>query len=147
MRRLIAAILFAVLLAGCAQKSAFVDLVDGPCTGAQVALVDKHISGQINALTKRDWKLAYSFASSGFQAKVGVDDFSYIITAQYSMLIENQGFRFNNCTVADNSITQEVRVTSGGQVYDLSYNLSVIESSLGVESAVVTKADSKLSVA
>ena len=101
MRRLIAAISIAVLLTGCAQKSPLENLADGPCTGAQVKLIDKHISGQINALAKKNWKLAYSFASPDFKAGVGITDFSYIIVAQYSMLIKNQGFRFNNCTIAD----------------------------------------------
>lgn len=133
-----------MLLTGCAQKSALENLADGPCTDSQVTLIDKHISGQINALVKRDWKLAYSFASPDFQAGVGVDDFSDIIAAQYSMLIKNQGFQFNNCTIADSLITQEVSVTSEGQVYYLSYRLSVNESSLGVDSAVVRSADGKL---
>jgi hypothetical protein len=61
------------------------------------------------------------------------------------MLIKNQGFRFNNCTIADSLITQEVSVTSGGQTYDLSYKLSVNESKLGIESAVINKAGTKLS--
>ncbi len=145
MRRLIAAISIAVLLTGCAQKSPLENLADGPCTGAQVKLIDKHISGQINALAKKNWKLAYSFASPDFKAGVGITDFSYIIVAQYSMLIKNQGFRFNNCTIADSLITQEVSVTSGGQIYDLSYKLSVNESKLGIESAVINKAGTKLS--
>ena len=144
MQRLIPIILCALLLTGCAQKSALENLADGPCTDSQVTLIDKHISGQINALAKRDWKLAYSFASPDFQAGVGVDDFSDIIAAQYSMLIKNQGFQFNNCTIADSLITQEVSVTSEGQVYYLSYRLSVNESSLGVDSAVVRSADGKL---
>ena len=80
-----------------------------------------------------------------FQAGIGVTDFSYIIVAQYSMLIENQSFRFNNCTIANTLITQEVSVTSGGKVYDLTYKLSVNESKLGIESAGINSADTKLS--
>ena len=144
-RRLIAAISIAVLLTGCAQKYPLENLADGPCTGAQAELIDKHISGQINALAKRDWKLAYSFASPNFQAGIGVTDFSYIIVAQYSMLIENQSFRFNDCAIANTLITQEVSVTSGGKVYDLTYKLSVNESKLGIESASINKAGTKLS--
>lgn len=144
MRRSIAAIAIAVLLTGCGQKPALENLADGPCTGAQVALVDKHISGQINALAKKNWKLAYLFASPDFRAGVTLNDFRYIIAAQYSMLVENQGFRFNNCTIADSLITQEVSVTSGGQIYDLTYNLSVNKTTLGVESAAINKSGAKL---
>jgi hypothetical protein len=102
-RRFIAAISIAVLLTGCAQKSPLENLADGPCTGAQVELIDKHISGQINALAKRD------------------------------------------CAIANTLITQEVSVTSGGKVYDLTYKLSVNESKLGIESASINKAGTKLS--
>jgi hypothetical protein len=145
MRRLIAAISIAVLLTGCGQKPALENLADGPCTGAQLKLIDKHISGQINALAKRNWELAYSFASPGFQEGVKVGEFTYIIVAQYSMLIKNQGFQFNKCTIADSTIIQEVSVTSDGQVYDLTYKLSVNESKLGIESAGINSADTKLS--
>jgi hypothetical protein len=145
MRRLIAAISIAVLLTGCAQKSAFQKLADGPCTGDQVKLIDKHISGQINALAKKDWTLAYSFASSNFRAGVEIGEFSDIIASQYSMLIENQGFSFNNCTVANRLISQEVSVTRDGKIYDLTYELSVNELSLGIESAAINIDGTKLS--
>jgi hypothetical protein len=108
-------------------------------------LIDKHISGQINALAKKDWTLAYSFASSNFRAGVKIGEFSDIITGQYSMLIENQGFRFNNCTVDNRLITQAVSVTSDGQIYDLTYKLSVNELSLGIESAAINADETKLS--
>ena len=144
MPRLIAAISIAVLLTGCAQKSAFEKLADGPCTGDQVKLINEHISGQINALAKQNWKLAYSFASSNFRERVEIDNFSDIIAAQYSMLIENQGFRFNDCTIANRLIRQEVIVTSNGQIYDLSYKLSVNDLSLGIESAAINVAETRL---
>jgi hypothetical protein len=53
MRLVIASCLAAVLLTGCAQKSAFEDLADGACTNKQAQLVDEHISGQIDAIAKR----------------------------------------------------------------------------------------------
>lgn len=145
MKRLIPAILLAVLLTGCAQKSALENLADGPCTDAQAALIDKHISGQITALSKKNWKLAYSFASPDFKAGVNLDDFRSIIAARYSMLINNEGVQFNNCSIGNSLITQEVSVTSEGKIYDLSYKLSVNELTLGVESAVVRSDGGKLS--
>jgi hypothetical protein len=90
--------------------------------------------------------LAYSFASENFQSGVSIEDFTLIIDTQYPMLIENKGYEFSDCTVTDSSITQEVGVTSGEQVFSLTYSLSVNDSTLGVESAVITKVASQVAV-
>jgi hypothetical protein len=145
MRRLIAGFLLAVLITGCSQKAAFEELADGPCTSAQGDLVNQHISGQINALAKQDWKLAYSFASANFRGIVPLDEFTFIIAAQYPMLVENQGYTFDKCTLIDSGIVQEVRVTSEDQVSNITYVLSVSESALGIESAVIGEAETGLS--
>ncbi len=146
MRRAFALFVIAVTLTGCAQKPAFEELADGPCTSAQSKLIEKHISGQIDALAKKDWKAAYSFASPDFQAAVGVEEFAFIIGAQYAMLVENQGYKFDTCAIANSSIKQEVSVTSGDEVFNLTYRLSVDEAKLGVESAEVSKVDTPLTV-
>jgi hypothetical protein len=99
MRRIFAVFLIAVTLSGCAQKPAFEELADGPCTGAQ-----------------------------------------------YAMLVENQGYKFDSCTISNSSIKQEVSVTSGDEVFNLTYRLSVVESKLGVESAAVSTVDTPLTV-
>mgnify|MGYP000005526688 FL=1 len=139
MQRIIAVFVVALLLVGCSQNSALEDLADGKCTGAVADLVDKHISGQIDALADKDWELAHSFASENFQANVSVDDFILIIGTQYAMLIENKGYQFNECTVAGSTIKQEISVQSGEQEFSLTYTLTVNDSSLGVESAVVSE--------
>jgi hypothetical protein len=146
MRRAFALFVIAVTLTGCAQKSAFEELADGPCTSAQIKLIEEHISGQIEALAKKDWEGAYSFASADFQAAVGVEEFAFIIGAQYAMLVENQGYKFDSCTISNSSIKQEVSVTSGGEVFNLTYRLSVVETKLGVESAGVSKVDTTLTI-
>ncbi len=146
MRRAFALFVIAVTLTGCAQKPAFEELADGPCTSAQSKLIEKHISGQIDALAKKDWEAAYSFASPDFQAAVGVEEFAFIIGAQYAMLVENQGYKFDTCAIANSSIKQEVSVTSGDEVFNLTYRLSVDEAKLGVESAEVSKVDTPLTV-
>jgi hypothetical protein len=133
----IAISLFAALLTGCAQQAAFEELADGTCSGAQVELIDQHISAQIDALAKRDWELAYSFASDGFQERVRVDQFIAIIESQYAMLINNQGYQFNQCDIAAGMIMQAVGVRSGEEVFNLTYRLSVNGSTLGVEAAVI----------
>ncbi len=146
MRRAFALFVIAVTLAGCAQKPAFEELADGPCTSAESKLIEEHISGQIDALAKKDWEGAYSFASADFQAAVGVEEFAFIIGAQYAMLVENQGYKFDTCAIANSSIKQEVSVTSGDEVFNLTYRLSVDEAKLGVESAEVSKVDTPLTV-
>jgi hypothetical protein len=144
MRRLIAGFLLAVLTTGCSQKAAFEELADGPCTSAEEKLVDQHISGQINALSKQDWKSAYSFASANFQGQVSLNQFIYIIGSQYSILIENQGFVFGKCTLTEAGVSQEVSVTSSGDAYSLTYELSVNESTLGIESALINESGNAL---
>jgi len=61
-------------------------------------------------------------------------------------LIENKGYEFNECSVTNSTITQEVDVTSGDQVFSLTYSLTVSESTLGVESAIITKVASQVAV-
>jgi len=146
MRRTFALFVIAVTLTGCAQKPAFEELADGPCTGAQSKLIEEHISSQIDALAKKDWEAAYSFASADFQAAVGVEEFTFIIGAQYAMLVENQGYEFESCTIANSAIKQEVSVTSGDEVFGLNYRLSVVEAKLGVDSAEVSKVDTPLTI-
>jgi hypothetical protein len=146
MRRAFALFVIAVTLTGCAQKPAFEELADGPCTSVQSRLIEEHISGQIDALAKKDWEAAYSFASADFQTAVGVEEFTFIIGAQYAMLVENQGYEFESCTIANSAIKQEVSVTSGDEVFGLNYRLSVVEAKLGVESAEVSKVDTPLTI-
>ena len=146
MRRIIAAGAAVLLLASCAQSDPFEDLADGACTSALAGEVNNHISGQIDALAKNDWELARSFASDNFQSNVSLEDFTFIISEQYPMLIENKGYEFNECNVADSTITQEVDVTSGDQVFSITYSLTVNGSTLGVESAVITEVASQVAV-
>lgn len=146
MRRIIVACAVVLVLAGCAQKAPLEDLADGKCTGALAGLVNKHISGQIDALADKDWELARSFASDDFKANASVDDFTFIIGTQYAMLIDNEGYQFNECNVAASTITQEVSVTSGEQVFSLRYTLTVNGSTLGVESAIISKVASQIDV-
>jgi hypothetical protein len=141
MPKIIALCAVVLLLAGCSQKAPLEDLADGSCTGSVAELVDKHISGQIDALADKDWELAHSFASDNFQANVSIDDFIAVINAQYGMLIKNEGYEFNECTVAGNAIKQEVKVLSDEQEFSLVYVLAVDGSTLGVDSAVVSRVD------
>ena len=131
-------------LTACAQTTTleesapFEELADGSCNSAESQLVQEHISGQITALSKEDWESAYSYAAPGFQETVGLDQFIFVITSQYQMLINNQGVEYGACDIANKEITQEVSVISENQSYKLIYSLSVMGQKLGIESASTT---------
>ena len=144
MKHLTAAIVMVLMLSGCAQKAAFEELTDGPCTKAQGQLAEAHISAQIDAIAKEEWESAYSFASPFFKSSVGLDQFIFIIGTQYEMLVKNQGYVFNRCTIVNNQITQQVGVKNKSGLANLTYTLSVKESTLGVESALLDSADTEL---
>jgi len=133
-----------LLLSGCSQKAAFEELANGACSSAQAQLVDAHISSQIDAMAQQNWKLAYSFASPEFRSGVDIEDFIFIISTQYGMLIDNQGYEFNTCAIADEKITQEVAITSNSEVFTLYYILSVTGGVLGVDSSSSNLSETKL---
>ena len=150
--KLILGLLFALTsLTACAQtstveeSSAFKELADGSCTSGQSRLVQEHISGQITALSEEDWESAYSFAAPGFQETVGLDQFIFVITSQYQMLINNQGVNYGACDIANKEITQEVIVTSENESYKLVYSLSLSNQKLGIESASVRFSEPEVS--
>ena len=138
-------------LTACAQTTTieesapFEELADGSCNSAQSRLVQEHISGQISALSKEDWESAYSFAAPGFQENIGLDQFIFVITSQYQMLISNESVEYGACSIAKEEISQEVTVISENEMYTLSYSLSVMSKKLGIESASVTFAEPQVS--
>jgi len=138
-------------LTACAQTStveesaAFEELADGGCTSEEKQLVQKHISGQIAALSKEDWADAYSYAAPGFQEAVGLDQFIFVITSQYQMLISYESVEYGACDIATKEITQEVSVISENESYKLIYSLSFINQKLGIESASVTFSEPQVS--
>ena len=140
MRRIVAICAMVFLLSSCSQKAAFEELADGGCSSEQKKLVEAHISSQIDALAKKDWKLAYSYASPGFRSGVEIEQFIFIIGTQYAMLVDNEGYEFNACTIANEKITQRIAVTSNAEITNLTYILSVEKEVLGVDSAIASGA-------
>jgi hypothetical protein len=140
----ISAIVLALALSGCSQKAALEELADGPCNGGQARLVERHISDQIDALAKNQWESAYSFASPSFRSAVDIEQFIFIIGAQYAMLINNQGYEFAACSINNDQITQEVGVRSNDKVFNLTYTLTVKDSILGISSAAVSGEEAQL---
>ena len=139
MRRIIGLCVMVLILSGCSQKAAFEELADGGCSSEQAELVQAHISSQIDAIAKKDWKLAYSFASPGFRSGVEIVQFTFIIEAQYGMLVDNEGYEFGACTIASKKLVQEIAVTSNAEITNLTYILSVEKEVLGVDSATVSQ--------
>jgi hypothetical protein len=150
--KLLVGLLFALAsLTACAQtstleeSSAFKELADGSCNSEESRLVQEHVSGQITALSKEDWESAYSYAAPGFQETVGLDQFIFVITSQYQMLISNEGVKYGACDIANKEITQEVIVTSENESYKLVYSLSLSNQKLGIESASVRFSEPEVS--
>ena len=139
MRRIVAICAMVLLLSSCSQKAAFEELADGVCSSEQKKLVVAHISSQIDALAKKDWKVAYSYASPGYRSGEEIDQFAFIIEAQYGMLVENEGFEFGACTIASKKLVQEIAVTSNAEITNLTYILSVAKEVLGVDSATASQ--------
>ena len=143
MKPLIATIAMVLLLSGCSQKAAFEELSDGICTDPQGQLVEAHISAQIDAIAKKEWESAYSFASESFRSLVKLDQFISVIDTQYEMLIENQGYVFSECAIVNSEVTQQVEVKDENGQTNLTYTLSVKELILGVESVLIGSVDSQ----
>jgi hypothetical protein len=146
MKALLVACLALVTLTGCTQALTFGELADGPCTDNQSRLVQEHIGAQITALSREDWESAYSYASSGFREVVTLDQFIFVIGSEYQMLITSEASEFSSCTISSETIIQEVRVTSQEENFQLSYELSYVEQTLGIESASATLTDAQTNI-
>ena len=143
-KRLIIFGLCITLLSACSSPAPLSNLIDGSCTPKQQVLVEKHISGQVAALSKEDFKTAYSFAAPSFQKSVSLEYFELIIKAQYGFLIANNGVEFGGCTIKNMEINQEVTIKGRLQTPKLSYVLKVDGEKLGVISALISGEDSTL---
>ena len=146
MKALLAACLALITLTGCSQADTFGELADGACTDSQGRLVEEHIGAQISALSSEDWESAYSYASSGFREIVTLDQFILVIGTEYQMLIKNEAVEYGSCTVDSETILQDVRVKSRRENFQLRYELSYVEQTLGIESASVALTDPQINI-
>ena len=118
-----------------AQPTAIAYSKVSTCSQKQKVAVVNHITKQINAITKNDWKRAYSYSSLAFQKAVSIEIFTQTITSQYVFLIQNNGIGFGACVMDKASISQLVTVDYRGVMRTLSYGLSIVNKRLGVDSA------------
>lgn len=146
MKALMAGCLALITLTGCTQALTFGEMADGACTDSQGRLVQEHIGAQITALSREDWESAYSYASSGFREVVTLDQFIVVIGTQYQMLIKSEAIEYGSCTVNSETILQDVRVKSRRENFQLRYELSYVEQTLGIESASVALTDPQINI-
>lgn len=130
---------------GCAGGNlAFEEIKDGLCSKKQEQLIEKHISGQINALSDQNWKKAYGFAAPSFQEVVPIQRFEEIIQNEYEMIINNDGYKFTACNIAENKFNQVVLINSRGQEFKLVYRLTFESGRLGVEAATAAPTEPEI---
>jgi hypothetical protein len=108
----------------------FGELVEGPCSKSQLTLVSRHVTGQLSAISKQDWKVAYSFQSAISEA-----EFAMIIESSYGLLITNKGFAFQECEVFDGQVLQVVLIQDDLREVVYGYQLSYVDGQLGIVAA------------
>ena len=135
-RELIIAIAL-LLLVACSRQSETTQSELGPCSSDQKVVVSDHISGQISAIEKLDFKKAYTYAAQSFQDSVSLAQFERVVTRQYQMLITNNGYSFTECLVETGYYIQSVRVKTNSGEIDLTYRLTLIDKRLGVVAVTV----------
>lgn len=126
-----------LLLAACSRQSETTQSELGPCSSDQKVVVSDHISGQISAIEKLDFKKAYTYAAQSFQDSVSLAQFESVVTRQYQMLITNNGYSFTECLVETGYYIQSVRVKTNSGEIDLTYRLTLIDKRLGVVAVTV----------
>lgn len=133
-----------LLVSGCATESKSVQAELGPCSKDQKVVVTDHISGQIDAIEKLDFKKAYTYAAQSFQDSVNLEQFESVITRQYQMLISNNGYNFTECLSEEGYLIQSVVVDTNNGKIELTYRLTLIDKRLGVVAVTVKPSSSDL---
>ena len=126
-----------LLLAACSRQSESTKSELAPCSSDQQVVVSDHISGQISAIEKLDFKKAYTYAAQSFQDSVSLAQFESVVTRQYQMLITNNGYSFTECLVETGYYIQSVSVDTNSGEIDLTYRLTLIDKRLGVVAVTV----------
>jgi hypothetical protein len=135
MRKVALVGLLVVSLTACSSKGNFESLADGPCTTEQRIAITGHISSQLQAFANEDWKKAFSYSSPSFQGTFTLEDFTTIITNDYSVLVSNQGYDFGECSISNEEILQAVEIELPNSTADITYQLSVENTKLGIIAA------------
>ena len=124
-----------ITLTACANKDSLEVLSDGPCTANQKNIITSHISSQLQAFANEDWNKAFTYSSPSFQETFTLEDFTTIITSDYSVLVSNQGYSFGECSILNEEILQAVEIKLPNSTADITYQLSVENTKLGIIAA------------
>lgn len=135
--RILTLIATLLLISGCASGDQEETASIGPCNSDQRVVVSDHISSQIDAIEKLDFKKAYTYAAQSFQDSVSLAQFESVVTRQYQMLITNNGYSFTDCVAEAGYYIQSVRVKANSGEIDLTYRLTLIDKRLGVVAVTV----------
>ena len=135
--RILTLIATLLLISGCATGDQEQTASIGPCNSDQKVVVSDHISSQIDAIEKLDFKKAYTYAAQSFQDSVSLAQFESVVTRQYQMLITNNGYSFTDCVAEAGYYIQSVRVKTNSGEIDLTYRLTLIDKRLGVVAVTV----------
>ncbi len=135
--RILTLIATLLLISGCASGDQEETASIGPCNSDQRVVVSDHISSQIDAIEKLDFKKAYTYAAQSFQDSVSLAQFESVVTRQYQMLITNNGYSFTDCVAEAGYYIQSVRVKTNSGEIDLTYRLTLIDKRLGVVAVTV----------
>ena len=131
----IALAVLAVISSASSSAPAYAQSKLGACNQRDKVAVKNHISKQISALARSDWKGAYSYAAQTFQSTIPLDAFKEIITQKYSYLISNNGVSFGGCRIAADAIYQFVNINYRGKKHVLLYALTLVDGRLGIAGA------------
>jgi predicted component of type VI protein secretion system len=135
MKRLLLICALALSLTSCASTATFDSLADGPCTANQKIAVTAHVSSQLQAFANEDWEKAFSYSSPSFQSTFSLDDFTGIITSDYTVLVSNQGYSFGECLISNEAILQGVEIRLPNSSAAITYQLSIENTKLGIIAA------------
>lgn len=126
------ALVLVMVIASSQSSVAVVQAKEIRCSKSQQIMVKQHISKQISALVKSDWKSAYSYAAKSFQDSIAEDQFRVIIESGYAFLIKNDTVTFGACKNSKTSFSQVVTIDAKGTKHRLTYGLTLVGKRLGI---------------
>lgn len=108
------------------------------CSKEEFSSGTKLITAQLNALSRSQFKEAYSLASERFRAENTLDVFTSIISSQYAMLLDLKEFRIISCEKnGELFMFSADLIANQSKTYKMEYILSLRDNRWGVEAAAV----------
>ena len=149
---LVSLFLSLTLLAGCSQnenssstnnstESSKLESLVQPtptCSAREFSEAKRWITGQLNAFSESKPDKAYSYASESFRMRTSLEEFSAIILAQYTMLLNLKEFTIIACEKNGELFFFNVNLIDNENIkYRMEYILSLQNQKWGVDAAAV----------